>query len=72
MTPFFSFFVIFILVFEECQNLFSWGSPFGRFWSAKYLNFEGESCKIRILSRLIQETYTLRKVKTQVLLCQPS
>ena len=32
-------------------------SPFGPFWSAKYLNFGGEYCKIRILSRSIQETY---------------
>ena len=34
----------------------------------KNLNFGGESCKIRILSRSIQETYTLRKLKKQVLL----
>ena len=44
------------------------GSSFRPFWSAKYLNFEGVSCEIRILSRSIQETYTLRKVKNQVLL----
>ena len=44
------------------------GSPFSPFWSVKHLNFEGESCEIRILSRLIQETYTLRKIKNQVLL----
>ena len=60
--------MIFIFVFEKCQNSFSWGPPFGPFWSAKYLNFGGESCEIRILSRSIQETYTLRKVKNQVLL----
>ena len=44
------------------------GSPYRTFWSAKYLNFRGVSCEIRILSRSIQETYTLRKVKSQVLL----
>ena len=36
-------------------------SPFGSFWSAKYLNLGSESCENRILSCLIQETYTLRK-----------
>ena len=35
------------------------GSPF---WSI-YLNFGGECCEIRILSRSIQETYTFRKVQ---------
>ena len=42
--------------------------PFVPFWSEKYLNFGGESCEIGILSRSIQETYTMRKVKNQVLL----
>ena len=37
--------------------------PSGPLWSVKCLNFGGESCEIRILSRSIQETYTLRKVK---------
>ena len=41
---------------------------FGPFWPAKYLNFRGESCKLRILARSIKETYILRKVKNQVLL----
>ena len=44
------------------------GSSFRPFWHAKYLNYECVSCEIRILSRLIQETYSLRKVKNQVLL----
>ena len=43
MTPFFSstfsVFVAFIFVFENGQNSFSCGPPFGPFWSAKYLNF---------------------------------
>ena len=42
------------------------GSPFGPFWSAKYLNFGGESCETRILSRSIQETYTSRNVKNNL------
>ena len=44
------------------------GSSFHPFWSAKYLNFGGATCEIRILSRSIQETYKLRKLKKQVLL----
>ena len=44
------------------------GSSFRPFWSAKYLDFGGVSCEIRILSHSVQETYTLRKVKNQVLL----
>ena len=64
--------VIFIFVFEKSQNLSSWRAPFGPFWSAKYLNFGGETCEITILSCLIQETYTLRKLKNQILLFQSS
>ena len=37
------------------------GFSFRPFWSAKYLNFGGVNCEIRILSRSIQETCTLRK-----------
>ena len=44
--------------------------PFGALLSAKYLNFGGENCEIKILSCSIQETYLLRKVKKQVLLFQ--
>ena len=45
MTPFFSstfssLFVSFIFVFENNQNSFSGGRPFGPFWSVKCLNFE--------------------------------
>ena len=44
MTPFFSstfsaLFVIFIFVFENSQNSFSYGLHFGPFWSVKYLRF---------------------------------
>ena len=65
-------FLIFIFVFEKCQISFSMGPLFGLFWSAKYLNFGGESCEIKILSHPIQETYTLRKVKSQVSLFHSS
>ena len=44
------------------------GSSLCPFWSPKYLNFGSVSSETRILSRSIQETYTLRKVKNQVLL----
>ena len=64
--------MIFIFVFEKWQNSFSWGSTFGPFWSQIYLNFGSENCEIRILSHSIQEKYTLRKVKNQVLLFQTS
>ena len=37
------------------------GSPFGPFWSAKYVKFGSESCQNRILSRSILKTHTLRK-----------
>ena len=60
--------VIFIFVFENCRKFIFMGFSFRPFWSSKYLNFGGVSCKIRILSRSIQETHTLRKVKSQVLL----
>ena len=61
-------FVIFIFVFENFQNSFLWVPRFAPFWSAKHLNFGGESRVVRILSRSIQETYRLTKVKNQVLL----
>ena len=59
--------MIFIFVFENCQNSFLWVPRFAPFWSAKHLNFGDESREVRILSRSIQETYTLTKVKNQVL-----
>ena len=67
-STFWALTVISIFVFENCQNSFSSGSlpPYVHFWSAKYLNFGGESFEIKILSSSIQETYTLRKVKNQV------
>ena len=74
MTRFFSsaFWAPTVCYIDFCiwkfPNSFSWGLPFGPFWSAKYLNFWDESCEIRILSRSIRETYTFRKVKDQVLL----
>ena len=47
---------------EKLSTFIFMGSPFGSFWSAKYLNFGSKSCENRILSRSIQETYTLRKI----------
>ena len=55
--------VLFIFVFENFQNSFSWDPPFGLFWSVKYLNFRGEICEIRILFRLIQETHNKESKK---------
>ena len=60
--------VIFIFVFQNWQNSFSSGPPFIHSGLQNTLNFGSVSCVIRILSRLIQETCTLRKVKNQVLL----
>ena len=54
---------MFIFVFENCQNSFSRDPSVAPLWSAKYLNFGGESCEIRILPCSVQETYTSRKVK---------
>ena len=74
MTPFFSstFWVVLACDIHFCiwklPKFVFMGSSFRSFWPSKYLNFGGVSCKIRILSRSIQETYTLRKVKNQVLL----
>ena len=74
MTPFFSstFWVLIACDIHFCiwklPKFVFMGSSFRSFWSSKFLNFGGVSCKIRILSRSIRETYTLRKVKSQVLL----
>ena len=51
MTPFFSstfyaLFVTFIFIFGNSQNSFTFGPPFGPFWSVKYLNF-GQKLPIR-------------------------
>ena len=43
MTPLSTFsalFVTFIFIFENGQDSFSYGLPFGLFWSLKCLNFE--------------------------------
>ena len=50
------------LYLKNAKILFH-GDPFGPFWSAKYLKVGAKSCEIKILSPLIQETYTLHKVK---------
>ena len=51
MIPFFSstfsdLFLTFIFTFENSQNSFSCGPPFGPFWFVKYLNF-GQKLPIR-------------------------
>ena len=48
MTPFFSstfyaLFVTFIFIFGNSQNSFTFGPPFGPFWSVKYFNFGQKS-----------------------------
>ena len=77
MTPFFSsnFWALTVCDIHFCiwkmsKFIFMALPPFGPFWSVKYLNFGSQSYEISILSRSIQETYTLRKVKNQVLLFQ--
>ena len=55
MTPFFSstfyaLFVTFISEFENTQNAFPFGPPFGPFWSVKYLNFWPEATDLDSLS----------------------
>ena len=65
LTPFFS--SAFWPLTKLIAKINFHGSYFCPFWSAKYLNFGGVSFEISILSRSIQETYTLRKVKKQVL-----
>ena len=54
MTP--SFFIYFLS--SVCDIHFCiWNlSKFSLYWSAKYLNFGGESCEIRFFPCLIQET----------------
>ena len=74
MTPFFSstFWALNICDIHFCilkvSKFIFMESSFHPFWSAKYLNFGGVSCEIRILPCSIDEAYTLRKVKNQILL----
>ena len=71
MTPFFwsTFWAltvcdIYFCIWKLPKSIFM-RSSFCPFWSAKYLNFGDASCEIRILSHLIQETYTLKKLKNR-------
>ena len=65
--PYFFFFnclqYLFLHLFENCQNSFSWGPPFGPFWSATYLNFGSENCVIRILSRFDSRSILIKESK---------
>ena len=70
MTPFFIYFLnsnclrySFLYLFENCQNSFSWGPPFGPFWFGKYLNFGSKSCEIGILSRFDSRSILIKKSK---------
>ena len=60
MTPFIlstfsALTVSFIFVFENSQNSFSRGPPFGPFWSEKYLNF-GQKLPIRTANHTFLES----------------
>ena len=54
--------MIFIFVFEKCQNLFLWGLPFGLLWPEFWRWKLWDQNFVPSYS----ETYTLRKVKNQV------
>ena len=51
--------VTFISEFENTQNSFPCGSPFGPFWSVKYINF-GQRLLIRTAHHTFVEVDTLR------------
>ena len=61
MAPFFHLllllylFVTFIFIFVNGQNSLSCGSPFGLFWSVKYLNF-GQRLPIRATHHIFLES----------------
>ena len=59
MTPFLStfsaLFVTFIFIFENGQDSFSYGLPFGLFWSLKCLNF-GQKLSIRTAHHIFLES----------------
>ena len=72
MTPFFHLlfllFVTFIFIFENGQNSFSCDSPFGLFWSVKYLNY-GKSYRFGQSITLFQKVDTLRLLKIHIIVC---
>ena len=72
ITPFFSstFWALTVCDIHFCvwkmSKFVFMGSPFWSILDCKIPEFGDESCLIRILSRSIQETYTLKKVNNQV------
>ena len=72
MTLFFIYFLSSVCDIHFCiwklSKFIFMGSSLCLFWSAKYLNLAGASCEIWNLPHSNQETYTLKKVKNQVLL----
>ena len=74
MTPFFYLlfllwlFVIFIFIFENGQNSFSYGTPFGLFWSVKYFNFE-QKLPIRTAHHIFLESRQPEVTKIHIMFC---
>ena len=78
MTPF--FFIYFLssnclwysFLYLKIAKIHFYGVLLSSILVRKIPEFGGVNCEIRILSRSIQKTYTLRKVKIQVLLFRSS
>ena len=70
MTSFFYQFVIFIFLFENGLNLFSCGSFFGLFWSAKYLNFQ-QKLPIWTTHHICLESRQPEVIKVHIMFCPP-
>ena len=62
MTHLLFLFVIFISEFENTQNSFSCGPPFGLFWSVKYLNFWPKAT----------HSDSLRLLEIYIMFCSPA
>ena len=55
-----------MFLFEINQNSFSFGSPFGPYWSVKYVNF-GQKLPIRTAHHTVLE----RLLKINTMFCPP-
>ena len=64
----FLLFVKFIFVFENSQNSFSCGPPFGPFWSVKYLNV-WEKLPIWTVHHTFQESRHPEFTKIHIMFC---
>ena len=76
MTPFFSstfyaLFVTFIFIFGNSQNSFTFGPPFGPFWSVKYLNF-GQKLPIQTTHHTFLESRHPEVTKIYIMFCPPT